>query len=81
MRALLQDREEELARVRRSIMAAQEHAPEPAPPSPQKAVAENHHRALNVRAAEIVAEAKAASESALTEVRTLGRRMGIDTRS
>jgi hypothetical protein len=44
-------------------------------------VTENHHRALNVQAAEIVAQARAASESALVEVRTLGRRLGVDTRS
>jgi hypothetical protein len=35
---------------------------------------------LSDEGARLVAEAKAASHSALTEVRTLGRRMGIDTR-
>jgi hypothetical protein len=36
LRELLDEREEELARVRRSIEAAQAHAPEPAPPSWQR---------------------------------------------
>lgn len=41
---------------------------------------EKHLGTLSDESARIIAEARAASESALSEVRTLGRRLGVDTR-